>query len=89
MDDKQTTAEHRIPKELEGLFWSYHTPSLDVYKDQRVIMMQTLNYGTWAQWQWLSRTYGKEAIKNMLSVLSPTAIRPPARSLASLIFGLK
>ena len=79
----------KIPKELVPLFWSYRTDDLDIEKDRRVITTQTINYGTWAQWQWLARTYGKDAVRDTLSQTPKTALRPGALTLASLIFDLQ
>lgn len=79
----------KIPKELVPLFWSYRTDDLDIEKDRRVITTQTINYGTWAQWQWLARTYGKDAVRDTLAQTPKTALRPGALTLASLIFDLQ
>ncbi|KKU78990.1 MAG: hypothetical protein UY04_C0020G0006 [Parcubacteria group bacterium GW2011_GWA2_47_7] len=84
-----TNSVGKIPKDLEPLFWSYNTESLDIGRDRRVITTQTINYGTWAQWRWLARTYGKNAVRDTLAETSPTAIRPGALTLASLVFKIQ
>ena len=53
----------KIPKDLQGLFWSRKLDSLDLLKDKSYIVNQILAYGSLEQIKWLFRTYSEKEIK--------------------------
>ena len=81
--------EARVPETLHPLLWSYDLDRIDVSRHQKTIIIQVVNYGTLAHWRWLRDTYGRERVREVLEDVPATALRPQARRLASLIFGVE
>jgi len=57
-----------LPKFLQSALWSYDLKKIDTSdkSDQRIIIEQILNYGTWKQLKWLVNTYSWEEIKQVV-----------------------
>lgn len=81
-------AETTLPDTFRPLLWSYGFNRIDPVKHKNTIVLQTINYGTLAQWRWLVQNYGLAGVRDALSSIPATAIRPRARRLAALMFGI-
>jgi hypothetical protein len=78
----------KLPEMFRPILWSYDFDRLDPAKHRKTIVIQAINYGTLDHWHWLTRQYGREGIQQALSIARATEIRPQARRLASLMFGI-
>ena len=77
-----------LPAFFKSILWSYDFKKLDPQKDSRIIIFQTINYGTLAHWKWIKDFYGLAEIRKIISEIPVTAFRPSALRLATLIFRL-
>ena len=78
-----------IPFSIKKLFWDVDKEKLNTDLDKKNIIERIINYGTLADWKWLSLVYNKEIILNILNSknkFSRKNIRPSAWHLASIIF---
>ncbi len=55
-----------LPNFLQSTLWSYDVSVLDIDRDQKYIITQILNHGTWKQVQWLLKTYPLSDMKKAL-----------------------
>lgn len=78
--------KNQLPRYFKPIFWSYQFSKLDPERDQKVIIIQTINYGNLRQWKWIKDYYGIKAIRNVLGKIPATEVRYPALKLASLLF---
>ena len=69
--------------------WSYDFSKIDVDRDRKAIIINTINYGDLRHWQWIKKAYGLEAVQKILSSIAATELRPPARRLAAILFSVK
>ena len=76
-----------LPETFRSILWSYYFERLDPVRNQKTIIIQAINYGTLAQRRWLTGTYGRERVREILSTIPATEIKPRARRLASLLPG--
>ena len=81
--------EKKIPSFFSSILWSYPLALLDPYKDMRVIIVQTINYGEWRHWQWILRIYGRAGVQKIVESIPASEFRPGALVLAKLFFGIK
>jgi len=77
-----------LPETFRSILWSYDFDRIDPLKHRKTIIVQAINYGTLAQWRWLKESYGRDSVRQTLSVVPATEIRPRVRRLASLVFGI-
>ena len=77
-----------LPETFRPLLWSYDFERVDPLRHKKTIVVQTLNYGTLAQWRWLIQSYGREGVREILAHLSASEMKPRALLLASLVFGV-
>jgi hypothetical protein len=75
-----------LPEFFRPLLWSYNFDRLDPAANRKVIIVQAINYGTLWHWRWLAQRYGTDAVRETLSSIPVTEIRPRARRLAALLF---
>lgn len=75
-----------LPRSITKLFWDVDTATLDIEKNERLIVSRLLNYGTLEGWRWLVRTYGKARVAAWLHSGTRLGVRPSARRLAELLF---
>jgi len=80
--------ESKLPETFRPILWSYNFERLDPMKHRKTIIIQAINYGTLAHWRWLAHRYGRDAVRTVLSLAPATEIKPRARHLASLMFGI-
>lgn len=78
-----------LPETFKSLLWSYDFLTLDVEKDKKTIVVNTINYGDWGHWRWIARFYGKETIRRLLMTIPASEFRPRVRILAGLLFSIK
>jgi hypothetical protein len=77
-----------LPETFRPLLWSYDFDRVDPLRHKKTIVVQTLNYGTLAQWRWLIQSYGREGVTDILAHISASEVKPRALRLASLVFGV-
>ncbi|MBL7154974.1 MAG: hypothetical protein ISS88_00505 [Candidatus Portnoybacteria bacterium] len=78
-----------LPSFFRPLLWSYNFDSIDLEKDKKTIIVNTINYGDLKHWRWVVKCYGKETIKKILTEIPATELRPRVRNLAALIFSIE
>ncbi len=75
-----------IPDFFKPLLWSYDSSRIDPARDQRLIIVATINYGQWRHWQWLARAYGAQTLRRAIAEIPASEFRPQALKLAALLF---
>lgn len=80
--------DSNIPSFLKTLLWSYDVSKMDLLRDEKTVVVNTINYGDLEAWRWLSKHYGKDRIREILSTVSITEFRKPVLKLASLLFNV-
>jgi hypothetical protein len=78
-----------LPETFRPLLWSYDFARIDPLKHKKTIIVQALNYGTLAHWRWLVKSYGREGVRDVLTHVSASEIKPRSLRLASLVFGVE
>ena len=78
----------QLPETFRPILWSYDFDRLDPVKHRKMIIIQAINYGTFAHWRWLTQQYGGDGVRQVLSLAPATEIKPRARRLAALMFGV-
>ena len=76
----------KIPESFRPLLWSLRWDDIDIWEDREDIIINTINDGTWDQWRWLTRIYGKTEIARVISKRLVTEFHPESRRLAELVF---
>lgn len=77
-----------IPDFFKPLLWSYNFSKIDLERDKKVIIINTINYGDLRHWRWLFGYYGKEEIKKILESTPATELRSRVRRLVAVIFSI-
>lgn len=88
MANQKKRVTSNIPRNLRPLFWSYDFSKLDPAKDQTLIIRQVINYGDLPDWKWIVAAYGILGVRRALRATPTSQLRPPARRLAEVMFGL-
>lgn len=78
----------KLPNFFKPLLWSYDFSKIDVEKDKKFIVINSLNYGDLKHWSWLIRHYGRDAIREVIRRTPVTEFRSQVRPLISLVFGV-
>jgi hypothetical protein len=78
-----------LPETFRPLLWSYDFSRVDPLKHKKTIIVQALNYGTLAHWRWLVQSYGREGVRDVLTHVPASEIKPRSLRLASLVFGVE
>lgn len=78
-----------IPDFFQPILWSYDFGALDTEKHRRTIVVQTINYGRWKHWRWITERYEKEGVAEMIASEPASAFRPPALFLAKILFSVQ
>lgn len=68
--------------------WSYDFNSLDLEKNKKTIIINTINYGDLKHWRWIVNYYGENEVKKVLENIPAWELRSRVRKLVSLIFSL-
>ncbi len=79
----------KLPEFFLPLLWSYGFSSIDVERDKRRIIINTINYGQWRHWQWIVNYYGRENIKQFIENTPISEFRSRALRLISILLGIK
>ena len=87
--EKKEKSQSRLPSFFRPLLWSYNFKNIDIFKDEKIIIAKTINYGDLSHWKWLIDCYGKKKIRDVLEQIPVTEIRPRAERLAAVIFGIR
>jgi len=69
--------------------WSYDFDRIDPSAQQKVVIVQAINYGNLWHWRWIAQHYGFTAVRDTLSAIPATELRPRVRRLAALLFGIE
>ena len=77
-----------LPDFFKPLLWSYDFSRVDFEAHKKTVIINTINYGDLRHWQWIAHNYGREMIAKTLAELPAGALRPRARKLSSLLFGI-
>ncbi|PJB09292.1 hypothetical protein CO121_00770 [bacterium (Candidatus Gribaldobacteria) CG_4_9_14_3_um_filter_36_15] len=83
------TKNSKLPLFFKPLFWSYKFSSIDPQRDKKRIIINTINYGNWKHWCWITKFYGKGKVKKIIEETPRTEFRAPALKLISLLLGIK
>jgi hypothetical protein len=78
----------RVPELFRPILWSYDFDRLHPEKDQRTLIVQAINYGTLDHWRWIAQRYGIDAVREILSSVPATELRPRVRRLTELLFDI-
>ena len=78
-----------LPETFRPILWSYDFSRIDPLKHKKTIIVQALNYGTLAHWRWLVHSYGREGVRDVLTHVPASEIKPRSLRLASLVFGVE
>ncbi len=81
--------DKKLPSFFKPILWSYDFSSVTSEKYKKTIILNAINYGDLKHWRWISRHYGKNAVKETLEQIPATAIRTRARKLSSVVFSIK
>lgn len=79
----------KLPDRFNKILWSYDISQLDTEEDQRLIIINTINYGDLEHWRWISNHYGKDTVKDVLRRVPGHQLRKRVRPLVSILFDLE
>lgn len=79
----------KLPDFFKPLLWSYNFSQIDKEENKKTIIVNTINYGDLKHWKWITENYGKKEVVKVLSSVPLSELRPGARKLASVLFGIK
>lgn len=79
----------RLPEMFRPLLWSYDFERIDPSTHEKTIIVHAINYGSLRHWRWVLRQYGRERLREVLSTVPATELKPLSRQLASLVFGIE
>jgi len=80
-------SQKEIPAYFRPILWSYNFEKLDPQKNERDIVLNTINYGNLIHWFWISQKYGKKEVWQTVKQSRPSELRSGARRLAEILFG--
>jgi len=78
-----------LPPFFKSLFWGYDFNSIDLIKDKKLIIINTLNYGNLEHWRWLVKRYGKRNLRNIIELTPKSEFRKEVVPLIKLLLGVK
>lgn len=81
--------KNKIHQKFKPLFWWCKLSGINPEEHQRLIIVQTINYGDWWHWLWIIRYYGKKELKNIIRDIPMSEFRPRALNLICLLLGIK
>ena len=76
-----------IPLYFKPILWSYDFKKLDLQKNKREIVLNTINYGNLIHWCWIVQNYGRKEVWQIIKQSRPTELRLGARRLAAVVIG--
>jgi hypothetical protein len=78
-----------LPEIFRPILWSYDFEKIDPAKHEKTIVVHAINYGSLLHWRWLLNHYGRARLRQILSTIPATELKPLSRHLASLVFGIE
>lgn len=78
----------KLPEMFRPLLWSYKFEDIDPDIHYHELIVNTINYGDLAHWRWLISYYGLARLKEVLTAIPVTELRPRVRALVSLLLGI-
>ena len=84
-DSQDTT----LPELFRPILWSYDFSKLEPKKDMKTIVVQAINYGNLKHWSWIINRYGLPTIKEILSSIPASELKPRTRNLVSVMFSIE
>src|SRR3989338_217518 len=78
----------KVPQWFQKLYWWGNSLTIDAQNNQRVVVTQIINRGTWDQWKWLVKTYGKSELVEIIKNIPVSEFRAGALKLVSLLLGI-
>lgn len=78
-----------LPEFFRPILWSYDFDAVDPRKNEKIVIVNSINYGDLRHWRWLANFYGKEAVKRMLERVPSSEMRERSLHLASVMFNVK
>lgn len=88
MTEPKTQSLPALPDFFRPLLWSYDFSAVDIERDKKTIVINTINYGDLTHWRWIIKQYGRDEVRRMLMTVSATEIKPRARRLAAILFSI-
>lgn len=86
---KVNAKKQKLPEDFKSVLWGYNFKTIDPEKSKERIIINTINYGDWKQWQWIAKFYGKQTLKNIIENIPVSEFNPRALRLISLILKIK
>jgi len=83
------TKDKKLPAFFKPLFWSYKFSSIDPEEHIKTVIVNSINYGEWEHWQWLTRYYGKKKMRRIIKNIPMSEFRRGALRLMMFVFGIK
>ena len=77
-----------LPEYFKTVLWSSNFSEVDSEKHQRMIIVNSVNYGDWVHWQWLLKNYGKQKLREVIKEIPASEFRPGALKLMALLIEL-
>jgi len=78
-----------LPEMFRPLLWSYDFDRMDTESQEKTIIVQAINYGSLPHWRWIRERYGRQRVREVLSTIPATELKPLPRHLASLVFDIE
>ncbi|TSC68224.1 MAG: hypothetical protein G01um101466_519 [Parcubacteria group bacterium Gr01-1014_66] len=81
-------SSEKLPNFFRLILWSYDLEKLDLERNKKIIILNSLNYGDFSHWHWIINFYGKEAVRSLIQDTPASEFRPRVRHLITLIFDI-
>ncbi len=81
--------KQKLPKNFKYLLWSYNFSKIDLERDKKRIIINTINYGDWEHWRWILKYYGAKKLKKIIENIPASEFRQRALKLISLLLKIK
>lgn len=85
----KTRQESKLPQFFRPLLWAYDFSFIDIERDEKRIIINTINYGQWKHWQWIMKSYGKEKVRQIIKNTPISEFRLRALKLISILLEIK
>lgn len=89
ISNQQVASGQILPDFFRPILWSYDFNKIDLEKNKKAIILNTINYGDLRHWKWIAENYGNYAVREVIGGVSSTEFRSRALRLAGLIFSIK
>ena len=81
--------KQELPEMFKSLLWSFKWEEIDVDEDRDDIIVGAVNEGTLEHWRWIIKTYGKDAVREVLERHLISEFHPESLNLARVVFSLR